>query len=293
MGELIRNLKEIRLGQDRFMLELNEGYSKSRGQIIHIQNKDFRYVLTEKDFLHLSAVILKAKDNMDYFKNKEIQTLESEKAEDIGPVENDLIETPTEVLSIAELFEKKGIQYRIIENRKGLTSLIVKPCDAKNAYQLLCNQKSATEVKHVLGTFFGYRFLYQMTPFKLFKVEDTYIEVFNQLPCMSLTPKTWIPLDKSVQAYIWNHQYRDENGCLSLDDITHYIYRLTWAIFKRQHFNGADLYFLEDNIDVLDDVNFKALMEKVFFNYTDELITELKNRNYGSIILNYYKFSNY
>ena len=42
MGELLREIHPIKLGNEELMVELNEGGNASTGKIIHIQNKHFR-----------------------------------------------------------------------------------------------------------------------------------------------------------------------------------------------------------------------------------------------------------
>ena len=60
MGEKIRDVYPITLIGSKLMVELNEGYSKQQGRVIHIQNNKFRYLLKEKDFYTLSSNILRA-----------------------------------------------------------------------------------------------------------------------------------------------------------------------------------------------------------------------------------------
>ena len=53
MGEKIRDLKKIHIGKAEFMVELNEGYTKEQGNVMHIQNERFRYLFKEQDFLQV------------------------------------------------------------------------------------------------------------------------------------------------------------------------------------------------------------------------------------------------
>lgn len=39
MGEKIRDLHPIKVGSSEFMIELNEGYVKDEGRLIHTPNK--------------------------------------------------------------------------------------------------------------------------------------------------------------------------------------------------------------------------------------------------------------
>ena len=60
MGEKIRDIHPIKIGNSSLMIELNEGYTASEGRLIHIQNKKFRYLLRESDFYHLSSMVMRA-----------------------------------------------------------------------------------------------------------------------------------------------------------------------------------------------------------------------------------------
>lgn len=68
MGEKIRDIREINILGMPLMVELNEGYNKKEGRVIHIQNSDFRYYLKEREFLHLAAAIIRANEELEILK---------------------------------------------------------------------------------------------------------------------------------------------------------------------------------------------------------------------------------
>lgn len=71
MGEKIRDIKEITLCGSKLMVELNKGYKKNDGDVFHIQNDKFRYLIKEKDFLKFAGLVLRAESEFDYLKGKE------------------------------------------------------------------------------------------------------------------------------------------------------------------------------------------------------------------------------
>ena len=286
MGEKIRDLHKITFGNSDFMIELNEGYNKSDGKLIHVQNTHFRYLLKEKDFLNLAATILRAKTEMDYIKShppikQELLPNRLEKSERV----NDF------TISVSELFSKNKINYRLIETGNKLCTYLIDPNQYDETHLILTNNQYE-KLEHPYGNLFGYQFLYQMKEFELYEKKDVFLEIYFQLPCMSLTPKTWIPLDRSIQKYAWEKSVTESNIFI-LDDLTYYIYRLCWAIFKDGFFSNRTIFELEKRVYVLQEKNLKDLMETVFFRYTNTLITLLKNKEYDEIIPGYYRFSAY
>ena len=292
MGEIIRNIKQIKLGNESFMLELNEGYTKEQGQIIHIQNKDFRYVLTVKEFLRLSAMILAAKEEMISYKKNEIRRMTERTHVLQKEYATAGAETEEVLASFAELMHCSNIEYRLLEKREKIITVVIKPSHAVRLKAIMRKNRMYKDIPHMYGRVFGYGYIYQMIPFKMYELDHVFIEVFFQLPCMSLTPKIWIPLDKAIQARLWKEDILDGNYHVA-DPLCQYIFRLTWAIFKKGNFDSEDITFLVENENVLDNSELSQLLKKVFFNYSEELINRLKKRNFQSLIIEYYKFNDY
>lgn len=68
MGEKIRNMDSILIGNTKFDIELNHGYTKKNKYSIHIQNEKMRLALNDDDFLELCGMILRADSELDYVK---------------------------------------------------------------------------------------------------------------------------------------------------------------------------------------------------------------------------------
>ena len=68
MGEIIKTIKTISLGKNKFDIELNRSTSKSFCHDIHIQSDKFRLVVPEDEFLPMLACIILAKKQFDIIK---------------------------------------------------------------------------------------------------------------------------------------------------------------------------------------------------------------------------------
>ncbi|MBR4720596.1 MAG: hypothetical protein IK057_02410 [Clostridia bacterium] len=282
MGEKIRDLHDISIGDASLMIELNEGYSASQGRLIHIQNKKFRYLLTERNFYQLSSMVMRAWSEFDFLKNKK-RTI----AKDFPVRESVKNESNNAFREYLTYMDKSGIGYRVIDVQDKMITLLV---DKKSNNKIL--QKDMKEIPHPYGKETGYRFLYQMTPFKLYKKQDYYIEVYNQLPCGSLTAKTWIPLDRAIQQRAWG-DYELKDGIKWCDGICRYLYHLCWAIFKHNGFSPFEMQYLKENRELLKTEEFMHCASLVFFSYTDKLIEHLYKGDYYAVIHEYYSFIGY
>jgi hypothetical protein len=186
-----------------------------------------------------------------------------------------------------QLLVDNEIDYRIIQSRTDRLTIII-----HNRFYELFNKKIRNtqykKIPHPFGKLYQYQFLYQMKEFKLLGKENFLIEVFFELPCMSLTPKTWIPLDKTIQNSIWMEKNDEKN----LDKPNNYVFQLTWAIFMRKSFDKEDVLFFETNKGLIND-KLKDKLYPIFFKYTDVLIQLLKNSEYQNIRQKYIAFKNY
>lgn len=290
MGELIRNIKEIQLGNENLMIELNEGYTKREGKLIHIQNKKFRYLLKEKDFMELATTIIRAKEEMDYYKESQASMIEQITD---APVEVFDVPVDEAVTHCVSFMDNAKVDYRLIETGNGFVTFIVQNNDYTKFKKALKKDGKLKKKPHLYGVEMGYKFLYQMRPFELYVYKDVFIEFCFQLPCMSMTPMMWIPLDKCLQLRTWNETDKNANGVKCLDDISYYIYRLGWSVFKKQHFSKNDRSILTAKRHVLEETAFYDCMKMVFFGYTPVMIDKLKQEDYDSIIPDYYRFREY
>lgn len=69
MGEKIRDIKTIYLGNNKLLIEENKGTHKGSKYDIHIQNEHFRLNVSDKDFFKIAAAILYAGENFCTYKD--------------------------------------------------------------------------------------------------------------------------------------------------------------------------------------------------------------------------------
>lgn len=287
MGELIRNLHKISIGNAEFMIELNEGYT-SKDFLIHIQNKHFRYLLKEKDFLEFAATILRAKSEQEYMKeNPDIQEAKETNYTEMASYDIE------QVKGFCKYLGANSICYRLIEYVGKHATIIVKPDDYQKLRDVLNNNSEVVQYEHPLGKYFDYKFLYQMQPFLLAEHNGLLYEFFFQLPCMSLTPKTWIPLDKEIQKWIWNNTEKIDDEVFILNKECRYIFTLCWCIFVNKRFNNRSRTYLIQNKELIESEDMVRLLRKVFFLYTSRLIDHLKNEEYDIIVKDYLTNTDY
>ncbi len=70
MGEKIRDMGSLKIGDTRFAIELNHGYTTRNKYSIHIQNEKMRLALNDEEFLKLCGLILRANSELDYLKSQ-------------------------------------------------------------------------------------------------------------------------------------------------------------------------------------------------------------------------------
>ena len=68
MGEIIKKLNRIKVGDNEFVIELNKGTRAEGKYDIHIQNKCFRLNLSEQDFCKIACCIMYANENLNHYK---------------------------------------------------------------------------------------------------------------------------------------------------------------------------------------------------------------------------------
>ena len=83
MGEIIKTIDNIQIGNTKLNIELNHSTSEQGNYEIHIQNEKFRLALPEKEFLQMASCFVLARKQMDQLKRR--QTIQdAEKAEGTG-----------------------------------------------------------------------------------------------------------------------------------------------------------------------------------------------------------------
>lgn len=287
MGEKIRDLHSIKIGKASFMIELNEGTHPGE-RLIHIQNPKFRYLLREKEFFHLSSMVMRAWREFEYIKEKAPAV---KKEEDFPPREPVSPETYEAAGTLNSCLAAEKAEHRILDIQNKMITLIIQQDHADRAEQILAG-KGWKKIFHPYGTEYGYQFLYQLRPFTLFRREDMYLEIYSQLPCASLSPKQWIPLDKKIQRQVWTDPTVSD-GIDQCNMECRYIYHLCWAVFFNKGFSKFEKEFILGHKDLLHTDTMKELLDTVFFHFTDTLIDHIGSGKTDEIIPAYFSFRNY
>ena len=282
MGEKIRDVHTIHLAKRELMVELNEGYTRSQGRVIHIQNKEFRFLIKECDFTEIASLIMRADVEFEYIKNH--------------PPKKVKRTVPTSTISNPENFNLLRIicsemDYRIVSIRERWITVIVPKSEIPHLKKLM-KMNHAKELNHPMGQINGFSFLYQMEPFHVFFCKGLYYEFYCQLPCMSLTPKTFIPLDRRIQEAVWmNERKRQEWSYLGEEE--EWIYRLSICLFLNRNFNESDIAFFIGSKDLINRESLVCKLMLVVFSYTPYLLNHIREERFDLIITDYYSFENY
>lgn len=70
MGELIRKVSELKIGNETFDIELNESTNDKGYRDVHVQNDKFRLSVPENEFMQMAACVLLAQKQLKFIKGK-------------------------------------------------------------------------------------------------------------------------------------------------------------------------------------------------------------------------------
>ena len=289
MGEKIRNIHPLHLGKNEYMVELNEGYSEKQGYVIHIQNKYFRYLLKENDFFQFAAEILRSNSELAYIKDHPVHVQDERTFKRNTPQGE---ESKAQINRLCKMLTDRNIRYRLIDAYEGYLSVLINNNDYQ-AFSKLCKEDGFQKKQHPLGRLFDYVFLYQMRPFELYMYQGALlVDCMFQLPCASLTPKTWIPLDRAIQKYVWeNELIVDEK--LWLDNVSLFIFQTAWSVFYCKGFSKESREKLCRCLREAAEEKLHELLKLVFFSYSARLLELSRAEQFDEIIKEYYTYREY
>lgn len=291
LGEKIKDLYPIHVGSSEFMIELNKGNS-SEERLIHVQNKKFRYEFKESVFLIIAGNILRAKLKLGRIRS--VRAADSIRQKNLEEPAGGSISQASKLIlrDICRLMGKYDIDYRVIETGEKFASIIIFNDDYTGFQNLIRKDGDTTILEHPYGRMFGYKFLYQMKPFELVKYKGLYIEFVFQLPCMSLSPKTWMPLENGIQQCVWNN-LKTDNDIKYIDDMSLLIFKICQAVFKVGYFTDETKSLINRLMGVVDRESLRTLLKEVFFLFTDQLLELISQQRYDEIVYQYVTFCDY
>ncbi len=202
-----------------------------------------------------------------------------------------MIEIPAQHMRLFEALKNQGIEYRLVQGGALLTTLLIREAHRGKLPKAM-KTLGGVPLLHPYSKWYGYSFLYQLKEFQLYAFGEALVEVFFALPCMSLTPKTWIPLDKQINDPIWTDGFsRDGVPCLNPE--TEFIYRLTRCVFDRGAFDDDSRDYLRQALPGLDEQSLHAKLQTVFFRFTDPLLAHIREDRFDSLASDYHRFTEY
>ena len=206
-----------------------------------------------------------------------------------------------------ELLNENNIKYILIkniceelpnklQNGKDIDILVNKQDEEK--FEQVMNMDGFIIQKHPYGKDNGWQFLYGLKEYKKWKKKDCeydfYIDVSFELSCGSLTPRTWIPLDKSIQKYIWeNRKWDEENRWWIMDVNARYVYYIVRCMFDKKIFSEEYIYMIENEQTRIDEKVVHWMLKLIFFGATEEIQTVIREKKYDEVMEKYISYSKY
>ena len=188
--------------------------------------------------------------------------------------------------------KSQQINYRIIEKKDNKIVILCLKEEYFSIIEIL-QENGFTKKIHPWSKYYGYRYEYQLSELLLFSNNEGFeVEIFFELPCMSLTPKVLIPLDKVIQKKAWENPYTKENRYY-MNKSVYTVYLITNAIFSNRLFKENECLWLIQNKGLLEDSQLYLMLNKVFFSFTDVLIEKIRKEQFVDIFECYITFCQY
>lgn len=194
------------------------------------------------------------------------------------------------IVFIQEL-EKMNIDYRIIDKSANNIKILLK-YENRDIILRILQENQFRNMEHFWGKAEGYVYKYQLHELEAYAKDRIIIEIYYELPCLSLTPKILLPLDQSIQRAAWN----DENIIGKWKFLTEKVYMvflIVQCVFFHNQFSSSDECYLLDRKEILRTKQIYLYLEKIFFSYTECVIDYMISGRFSDIYPNYIKFTNY
>ncbi len=212
---------------------------------------------------------------------------------------------PNRVRRFFGLLNENDIDYILIKNidqelparlEVGKDIDIIVSDESKESFTKLMG-KIGRQYVHPWGKIQGWTNLYGLPEFEMWRLiqkENFFVDVTYRLCCKSLVPKTWIPLDQTIQDRAWKERRFDsENGWWRLDSETEFVYLIARSVFDKQTFSEKYILELQSLLRIIDKNVALSLLRTVFFNYADDLFDHIVSENYKNIWQNYITYIGY
>lgn len=137
------------------------------------------------------------------------------------------------------------------------------------------------------------KYLYGMHPVFNYSKDALKAYIFFQLACRSTLNNAWVPLDRCINIGALERRIKDpEYGyMLSGEDMTCYL--LAKAVYTDKRFSDTSISMIEKSMAGSDRDVLVPKLEKVFFRFTDKLLSMLESGQYDSITEALFSYAGY
>lgn len=208
------------------------------------------------------------------------------------------------VLDFFNRLNESKISYILIRNineelpkslKKGKDIDLLFKYSDKNTIYIFLNKNGFKKIKHPHRNNI---FLYGVQKFEFFiNKEGLILDLNFSLVCRSLDKGQWLPIDQVIQNSAWKNRVFYEHSsefkywALSKEDL--FITLIVRSVFDKKEFQEGYINKIEELIGDVDLEDVIHKLKLIFFNYSGSLINQIKEKNYSTILENYYRFSKY
>jgi len=207
---------------------------------------------------------------------------------------------------IIDFFDKinnAGVEYVLLRNignelpynfkaNKDI-DILVRAKDKVKFYKFM-KHAGWTKILHPEDASVDLIYLYAMDRFNFFTKKGINIDICYQLSCRSTNRDEWLPLDQFINDSVWaNRKKHNAFPWYEMSFEDELVHLVTRCVFDKKIFaNNYNLRILE----LLQRVDQKKVIErfnKVFFKFTNVLLTLLEDRDFENIRKRYLEFIEY
>lgn len=160
-------------------------------------------------------------------------------------------------------------------------------------FHLWMKQGGYFQVEHSEGKEAGFTYLYSMYPVECWIIDgNKSISVFYQFGCHGIQYKTYVPLDKSINNYLWNNRVI-KNNVYSMSDEVELIFEIVQCVFHYKEFDEELIKAIEIKKELLDRKSVANMLDLIFFKFSSKLIELVNRHQYNEIINRYITYKEY
>lgn len=187
--------------------------------------------------------------------------------------------------------EKADIDYRIIDMSANKARILMKYENRNKVVGILWGSQFR-DTEYLWGKSKGYVYKYQLHELEAYVKDEAMVEIYYELPCLSLMPKILLPLDSSIQRAAWDGE--DIMGNLKfLPEKVYMVFLIVQCVFFHNRFSSSEERFFLDRKEILRTEQLRQYLEKIFFSYTECVVDSMISGRFNDIYPNYIRFTSY